>query len=127
MSVKIISINANGLNHPAKRASLWHTAIQQKAQIICAQGTHFLDGHAPMCTHRDFPKIFSVPSSTKRKGILVAIHKSIDFHLQTSVSDPNGRYLILVCSINGFTMTLAVIYAPNTHQVRVLNRLIKKI
>lgn len=127
MNIKILSINTNGLNHPAKRASLWRTATKLSCQIICAQETHFQADRTPTHTHRDFPTVFTASCDKKRKGVLIAVHKSLDFQVFNKVADPNGRFLIMVCSIEGFTMTLASIYAPNIHQTRFFNRTLKKI
>lgn len=115
MALKILSINVKGLNNPAKRSALWQTAKQSRCDIICTQETHFIDSASPPCHHKDFLHIFLASNQVKKKrGVLVAINKSTDFTLRTKVSDPNGRFMFLICTIAGTKYTLACIYAPNS-------------
>lgn len=127
MPLKILSLNANGLNHPAKRANLWKTASRLSCNVICVQETHFKATDTPRCSHRDFPHIFTSSGPKKTKGVLIALHKSITIQLYNSIIDPLGRYIILVGSFNGLTTTLVALYAPNKRPVHFLNRLMKKI
>lgn len=57
----------------------------------------------------------------------MATHHSVNFQLQNSISDTNGRYLILNCTIDNSPITLATIYAPNNPQVYFLNKVMKKV
>lgn len=66
MAVKILSINVKGLNSPFKRSMLWKEAKSQKADVLCAQETHF-KASSPLRLHdRNFPHIFLSSSETKK-------------------------------------------------------------
>lgn len=126
MTFKFLTISAKGLNHPAKRSSLWKLAEQSKSNILCVQETHFHASNPPTCKHKNFPNIFTACAPAKKKGILVAI-KNFVFQLQNCIMDQNDRYLIRLCSINHTLYTIVTVYAPNTHQLCFLSKLCKKV
>lgn len=127
MTIKILTINAKGLNHPAKRSSLWKLAEESTCDILCVQETHFQASNPPRCTHKNFNTTFSACASTKKKGVLVAIKNMLTFQLHTCTTDQDGRYIILVCSINDAVYTIVTVYTPNTQQLRFLRKLHKKV
>lgn len=47
---------------------------------------------------------------------MIAVKHSVSFQLQEAHSDPNGRYIILVATLDGKLITLVNLYAPNTKQ-----------
>lgn len=76
---------------------------------------------------KSFPQVVLASNQAKKKrGVLAAINKTTDFVLHEKLSDPKGRYLILICTIAGSKYTLACIYSPNLCQIHFLNRVLKK-
>lgn len=100
MAVTILLINAKGLNSPFKRSMLCREAKTSKADIICAQETHFKASSLLRIHNRNFPHIFTACSETKKAGVLMAIKDSVIFNLQQTYVDPGGRFVILICDIN---------------------------
>lgn len=98
-----------------------------KGDILCIQETHFSQDKQPKCTDKSFPYIFQACASTKKRGMLIAINKSLAFKLHTSVIDPKGRYIILVCKLNNIMYTLVNLYVPNSGQAPFLKALYQKI
>lgn len=127
MTITFLTNNAKGLNHPAKRKSLWNEAIQHKCDILCTQETHFHSQKMPRCTHPSFPHVFTASISAKKCGVMTTIKDSVTFKLHSETADPYGRYHILVCDVDSVTYTIANVYAPNVHQVRFLNQVLKKL
>lgn len=121
MPINVLSINAHGLNHPVERQSLWQTAQTHYSDIVCVQDTHFSSIAPPKCSNKHFLHIYQASFPAKKRGVLIAIRDSLTFQLQHSLLDPNGLYIILVCSINKVTYTLLNIYAPNDHQMNKLS------
>ncbi|XP_077341365.1 vomeronasal type-2 receptor 26-like [Lithobates pipiens] len=68
-----------------------------------------------------------IRGTNKTRGVLNAIHCSVDFKLQEFISDINGRYLILTCTIDFVPLTIATVYAPNRKQLSFLNNTMRKI
>lgn len=123
MPIKCLSVNANRLNHPAKRSSLWKAASTQKADIVAVQETHFQSHNHPKCIYKDFPHIFLATASEKKKGVMVAIRNTVTFELKDSILDIEGQFIIPTCNINKLLLTIVSLYAPNTHQLCFLRRL----
>lgn len=56
---------------------------------------------------------------------MIALRDTLDFQqLEVSI-DPEGRFIILVCSINKQIFTLINVYAPNVHQIRFLRKVFR--
>lgn len=127
MSINFLSVNANGLNHPAKWSSLWKTELSDGCDILCVQETHFTLDKAPQCAHKNFPHIFKADYMCKQRGVLIAVRDSLTFTLLKCYSDPEGRYIILVCTLDNVTYTLVNIYAPNVIKMKFHKRVLKKI
>lgn len=119
MPLTVLLLNANRLNHPAKRHSLWKTAMDLKCDIL------FTSTAAPTCRNKHFSQIFSAPFTSKKRGVLIAVKDSVSFHMKHSVLDTEGRYIILMCTINNIAYTLVNIYAPNVKQMKFLRKLMK--
>lgn len=71
--------------------------------------------------HKNIPHAFTACSSSKSKGVFKAVKDSINFQLIYCISDPQGRYLILICTINDAVFTLANVYAQNMGLVGFFN------
>lgn len=91
-------------------------------------GHHFYSRNAlsersypPVC--RSFSQIFISSAPVKKRGILLAIGDTISFQLHDSYFDSEGRFIILVCTINTKLLTLVSLYVPNSHQLRFLHKL----
>lgn len=126
MPCNIVSLNAKGLNHPAKRHSLWHTAVKLDCDILCVQETHMLPMSTALCYNSKYPQVYHAPYNSKKRGVFIAIKHGLDFQLLQQISDQNGRYLILSFTLNKVTYTLMNIYAPNTRQISFLRKALTK-
>lgn len=97
MGVNFLSINAKGLNHPAKRKSLWKETLHHRCNILCAQEAHFCEQAPPNCSTPCFPHIFTSNTDSKKCGVFIAIRDTVSSALHQEVKDPQGCYLILLC------------------------------
>lgn len=130
MTLNLLTLNVRGLNHPAKRYSLWQEATKAKADIVAIQETHLQQDHTPCCTHNNYPHIFFASAPVKKRGVLIAIKDSVSFTLSRVVADTDGRYFFLLCTINGCPYTIVIyhtIYAPNVRQWKFMRKLCSEI
>ena len=51
--------------------------------------------------------------SSKSRGVAILIRNSMSVRVISELCDPNGRFLILNCTLNDVPVTLVNIYAPN--------------
>lgn len=116
--IKIISLNARGLNIPERLSQLLHVMHRNKADIIFIQETHFRTDAIPKLQNHYYPTAFHATTPTsKSKGVSILLAKNCPFQLAGTLADEEGRYLFLKGSLLGRKITLANIYAPNSHQV----------
>lgn len=116
--LKIVSLNAKGLNTPEKRSKLLLTMYRSKADIIFLQETHFRSNATPKLQNYRYPTAYHATNPLhKSKGVSILIARSCPFQITDSLIDVEGRYLILKGSLLNRKFTLANIYAPNLRQV----------
>lgn len=127
MAVKIVSINAKGLNSPFKRSMIWKEVRSQRADILCIQETHFKASSPPRLRDRNFPHIFLACTDKKKAGVAIAIRDSVTFQTHQAILDPGGRFIILVCEVDSVKCTLVNVYAPNSRQIAFLNKVKRKV
>lgn len=127
MVINIVSFNMHGLNHPAKRSSLWKEALKLHADVLCIQESHFFASNPPCFQHKNCHHVYLASAPLKQKGVIIAIKDSVAFAPKEVIPDPEGRYWILVGELNNWIYTIVNIYAPNTHQIRFLKRLFNKL
>lgn len=109
-----MSLNVRGLYHPAKHYSLYKE-VSNKADHITIQETHFHKDSTPYCSHKNYPHIFLASTHAKKRGFLMAVGVSVSFSLSITILDPEGRYSILICTINNYMYTLVNVYTTNSH------------
>lgn len=111
MAVNIVSLKARGLNSPYKRRALLRDFDCLNGGVLFVQEMHFVEGAVMRLRHRQISHIFTASSQSRKKGVLIAIKDSIEFHLEKCVTDPHGRYLIIVCKLSNVVFTLVNMYA----------------
>lgn len=62
----------------------------------------------------EFSQVFSAPYNTRQRGVFILIHRNISLTHTSTITDPDGRYIILNALIYNTSLTIANIYGPNT-------------
>lgn len=115
MTLNWLSLNVQGMNSPQKRVKIFKYLKQQKIDIACLQETHFSTTSCPKYFAAHYPQVFLANASTKHRGVLIAISKTVPFICSKQIADPNGRYLILQGTVQDNEVTIMSYYAPNTN------------
>ena len=58
-------------------------------------------------------QVFHSTFNSKARGVAILIHRRTQFIPTSSISDPNGRYLIVTGTIQRTPVLLVNVYAPN--------------
>lgn len=109
MSLRLTYINAKGLNNPFKCSAVSREACTQRADLLLIQESHFVelkDNHLKM---KNFPHIYYSNAASKKRGVLgvlLAIRDSVNFREIELHMDPNGRFIILLWTLNDQQFTL---------------------
>ena len=127
MPLKLMSFNVKVLNSPHKRKALWTDAIKFGSDVVCIQESHFAKDKTPTFKHHNFPHIFlSSNERKKKKGVAIAIKDTVSFQQIDLKTDTQGRYIILVATLDNVTYTIVNIYAPNKNPHQFIQKVIGK-
>ena len=119
--LRCASLNANGLNIPAKRGQILHFFKKQRIDVLFLQETHFKKTYTPTIKNYFYRNWFNSCTPLKReKGVSIVISKNVTFKKLDCISDPEGRYILLKGTIDDKIYTFANIYAPNDRQISFL-------
>lgn len=84
-----------------------------KSDIIFLQATHVKATRYRRLRANWISQVYQSPFISKARGVAILFQKTVPFQFQ-SLTDPNGRFIIVTGHINSFPVTLVNIYGPNT-------------
>lgn len=108
-----VSWNVKGLGHVVKRAKVFSHLKSLGADIIFLQETHIKHTSKGKLKVGWVDQLYEANFSTKARGVAILIRKNIPFIKSSVISDPNGRFVIVVGTLNSVPITLVNLYAPN--------------
>ena len=110
MSIRILSLNACGLNNDKKRRIIFQYA-RDRADIILLQESHSIKEKEKIWTAEWGDKILFSHGESNSRGVCLLYRKRLTIKLKYADSD--GR--LLICSVeNGLShFLLCAVYAPN--------------
>lgn len=127
-SIKVVSLNAKGLNIPEKRRMLLTDLRNSRADVAFIQETHFKHDKFPLLKNRFFPVAYhSTNPAAKTKGVSILISSRLPWQCQAALKDPEGRFVFLRGLVGDTPLTLASIYAPNEHQDTFITSILDKL
>ncbi len=112
-NIRLVSWNVRGINSPVKRGKVLLHLKSLKADISFIQETHLKKGSENRLKSNWIAQMYQSTFSTKARGVAILIRKNVPFVHQKTMSDINGRYIIVLGSINSKQITLVNLYAPN--------------
>ena len=115
MSVKIISLNVNGIRNSKKRTAIFSWINDNKADIVFLQETHCNSDQDKIQWSSEWGgKCIWSTSSSSSCGVAILFKPNIDVTLSNSEIDIHGRYIIVDCQVDEVYFHLTNIYAPNS-------------
>lgn len=127
-SVKILSLNVNGLNNPIKRQKVMSKLRKEKAQIIYLQETHLTDQESEKLKKFGFMNTFySCFRNKGKRGVSILISNTVKFECINMTKDKEGRFIIVKGKLENELMTLVNVYAPPNSDKRFVKSLLDKI
>ena len=112
--IKFVSFNVNGLGNPIKRGKVLSKLKKDKVQIAYLQETHLGEvEHSKLAKKGGFNHIFSSSyNQGPRRGVAILISRTISYEHISEIKDKKGRFVMVICRIEGVLMTLLNLYAP---------------
>lgn len=109
-AVRFTSWNVKGMRGLVKRAKIFSHLKKLKTEIAFLQETHLVSADHIKLKKPWVGQVYHSQFNTKARGTAILIHKNIQFTLSSSISDPQGRYVIVSGSLYNTQVTLACIY-----------------
>lgn len=112
-SLTLLSWNVKGLGSRLKRGMVLSHLKSLSGDIIFLQETHIKHSEQWRLKCRWVSQIYQSTFSSKARGVAILIRRNVPFVHISTISDPNGHYLIVSGSILSRHVTFLNIYAPN--------------
>lgn len=118
-NIHILSLNAQGLRDKTKRGRMLQWLMQQNANILFVQETHFTDELSNLI-RKEFSEweIYHSYGTSNSKGCSIFLKKELNFNIIDYHTDVNGRFIIINTEIANSVYTLVNIYAFNDMKSR---------
>ena len=112
-SVRILSVNCQGLGNIVKRTDVFNYLKKKQCNIYCLQDTHFTcENEKSIRSSWDYECYFSSFTSNAR-GTAILFNNNFEFNILKEKRDINGNYLVLDINVDKINFTLVSIYGPN--------------
>jgi len=111
--ITFTSWNVRGLGHAIKRAKVFSHLKSLSADVMYLQETHIRPTREKMLKCSWVGHIFQSTFSSKARGVAILIRKTVPFRHVSTLSDQNGRYIMVTGYIYSFHVTLLNVYGPN--------------
>lgn len=112
-NVTLASWNVRGLNNQIKRAKVFSYLKSITADILFLQETHIKHSEQRRLRCSWVSQVFQSSFSSRARGVAILVRKSVPFKHITTISDPNGRYIIVSGLLSSIHVTLLNVYGPN--------------
>ncbi|KAJ8028408.1 LINE-1 retrotransposable element ORF2 protein [Holothuria leucospilota] len=112
--IRISSLNCRGLCDRNKRKDVFDYLQGLKNHIYCLQDVHWdvnLVDTVPVEWGFD---CYFAPGSNNSRGVAILMNKNFDFKVNKTKCSKHGNYIAIDVDISQYSITLIVIYGPNT-------------
>ena len=111
-SVNFYSLNVRGLGQNKKRRTMWNWLRKLKWGVIFLQETHSQVQTEKFWSNEWGSKILFSHGTANSRGVAILFTKGIEFEVEDTIIDPEGRFLLVNVKLNDEKYTLVNIYAP---------------
>uniref|UniRef100_A0A672IKH9 Reverse transcriptase domain-containing protein n=1 Tax=Salarias fasciatus TaxID=181472 RepID=A0A672IKH9_SALFA len=125
--VRFICWNIKGLGGAVKRSRVFSHLKRLKPDIIFLQETHMRSRDQVRLRCPWISEVFHSSFNSKARGVAILIAKSVQFTHNKTISDRDGRYLIVLGTIFDSPVLLVNVYAPNFDNPGFMNNLFENL
>lgn len=122
-NLRLISWNVKGLNNLAKAHKVLQHVQSLKGEIVFLQETHLCSSEVSRLKRQWVGHLFHSRFSDRSRGAAILIHKDVPFLPDTTLADPNGRYVIVAGQLQNIPVVLACVYAPTWDDEKFISHL----
>lgn len=126
-SIKISSVNCQGLGKFEKRRDVFQHLRQKHHSIYLLQDTHFTCKlERQIRSEWGFECLFSSNNSRSR-GVAILFNNNFEFEIVDTIKDTQGNYIITVLKVFNKYITLVNLYGPNKDHPDFFHTIQKKV
>ncbi len=85
------------------------------SDVFLLQETHLSHSYDNLINYGQFTKLFSSSFNSRQRGVTNLIHKKLPFTLNNTLTDIEGRYVIVFLTIYNKKFTIVNLYGPNCY------------
>ena len=112
-TIKLCSFNVRGLNEKKKRRDIFAYLKRKKFDICLLQETHCTKEQENIWQNEWGYRAYFSNCTGNSRGVIILVNNTFKYDLHSMLSDTEGRYIILECTISGQRCIIANIYGPN--------------
>lgn len=94
-NLKVVSLNVKGINHVIKRQNILAFLKKEKCQVAFLQETHLTDLEHIKLRRSWVGQVFYSSYNSKSRGVAILLHRSLPFTLDKTMTDKEGRYVLV--------------------------------
>lgn len=113
-TVKLRTVNVNGMNDSIKRKALFQKLLQDKCNVIYLQETHASDSIIKIWKAQWPGKSYWSNGTSGSRGVAILFQKDFDVKVLDVIYSSDGRCIVIKCNIQELTVQLINVYAPVT-------------
>lgn len=98
-----------------------------KPDIALLQESHIKQNNNAILHDKTFPYQWHSNGSSKSRSMVILLNQALQFQETGFLKDSQGRYVVVKGILNGESVTIASIYAPNTSQIPFLDSTLQKL
>ena len=110
--IKFVTWNIRGIGSETKKVLNHLTHLD--SDICPLQETHLSASDHQKLKSSKFNQVFSTTYNSRQRGVSILISRKLSLIHNTTITDPEGRYIIISVSINNTDFTIANLYGPNS-------------
>ena len=111
--LKVCSFNTRGLNETKKRRDIFDYLRKRKYDVCLLQETHCTKEQEKTWQNEWGYKAYFSSHKGNSRGVAIFINNTFEYELHNTISDQDGRFLLLECTIGGAKLYIGNVYAPN--------------
>lgn len=112
-TIKIVSLNCQGLGDTGKRRDVFHYLKQKKYSICCLQDTHFSNKLEKYVNSEWGYKCYFASFRSNCRGVAVLFSNNFEFKVTNVERDINGNFIIVLFTAFEKEFVLVNVYGPN--------------
>lgn len=112
-SLKITSLNVNGLRNATKRSKVFAKLKKDKSQVAMLQETHMSnEEHNKLRRYGYLNSFYSSCKNSRKRVAAIMMSNSFNLDLIKEEGNMEGRYILVKAKLDNVLVTFACIYVP---------------